>query len=169
MKWIYGPLLAVAIGAGVQLRAQEVSTSGATQADIDAAVLAATPSDCAAPLPDTLTGSAGTASRCMPRADATRPTVIQAKDTTTATDATWAVTYDRALPAPPTYVDARIYGATTPYLCTVQTLTATSASGKCYQLVATTLPTLTTSLLGLVVSPFQAAGAGLSVRVVIRQ
>lgn len=87
----------------------------------------------------------------------------------TASDATWSVTFDTAFASTPIYADARVYGSTTPYICTVSSLSATAASGKCFQLVTTTLPTLATSLLGLVVSPFVTAGSGLSVRVVARQ
>lgn len=137
--------------------------------DVQAAIAAATPDTCGVPPSDTLTGSAGTGPRCMPRNDASRPTVIQAKTVTTGSDARYTVTFDAPFASVPIYADARVYGATSPYLCTVETLTATTASGKCFQLVATTLPVTATALLGLVVSPIQAAGANLSVRVVARQ
>lgn len=140
-----------------------------TQEDLDSKIAAATPDPCTPPMADTLVASAGSGPRCMPRTDATRATVIQAKTTITATDSTWAVTFDAAFPTIPIYADARVYGASQPYLCTVQTLTTAGASGKCYQLVATTLPTVATSLLGLVVSPVSSAASGLSVRVVARQ
>jgi len=131
---------------------------------------AAIPPVCATPpQQDTLTGSAGVGAMCTPRLDNSRATVIQAKTTTTLTDATWSVTFDAPFASTPIYADARVYGTTNPYLCTVTSLTTTSAGGKCYQLVATTLPTLTTSLAGLVISPFASAASGLSVRVVARQ
>lgn len=136
---------------------------------LQAAIAAASPAGCPIPLPDTLTGSAGGSALCMARADATRPTVIQAKDTATAADASWSISWDRAFSAPPTWTDARIYGAADPYLCTITTSTTTGANGKCYKLVATTLPSVLTAVAGTVVSPITAAGGGLSVRVAARQ
>jgi len=120
------------------------------------------------PSSDTLMGTAGTATACTPRQDASRRTIIQAKNTVTAADATYSITWDAPFATDPIYADARVYGTASPYLCTI-TATATGASGKCFQLVATTLPTLTTSLGGLVVSPISNAAAGLSIRVVGRQ
>lgn len=165
-------LLAAVVGTQAygQVSYPPVDTASlTTPTQLQAAITAATPDTCGIPMSDTLLGSAGIASRCMPRSDATRATVIQAKTTITGSDARYAISFDAAFPNVPIYADARVYGNAQPYLCTVETLTTTGASGKCYQLVATTLPTAATSLLGLVVSPFQAAGAGLSVRVVARQ
>lgn len=133
------------------------------------AVIAAAPPACPIPAKDTLTGSAGVLEKCMPRADASRPTVIQAKTTTTATDSTYTIAWDVPFASTPIYADARVYGSDQPYLCTVTTVSATGASGRCYQLVATTLPTVATALIGLTVSPFASAASGLSVRVVGRQ
>jgi len=171
--WLLGAALAgVAIqqGALAQVSYPPVDTSTlATPADVQSAIAASAPDTCPVPMPDTLTGSAGVNNRCMPRMDASRPTVIQAKTTLTDVSASWSVTFDAPFASVPVYADARVYGVSQPYLCTVTTLTATGASGKCFQLVATTLPVAATALLGLVVSPFQAAGSGLSVRVVARQ
>lgn len=134
------------------------------------AAQAAVPGPCnTVPMQDTLTGSVGAGTPCTTRPDATRPTVIQAKTATTAADATYSVTFDQPFATAPIYVDARVTGQAQPYLCTVTTWSATGASGKCFQLVATTLPVVSTSLLGLVVSPFVNAAAGLNVRVVARQ
>lgn len=150
--------------------AVSAATSGLATSSALTSLAATVPVACTTtPMPDTLVGSVGTATPCSPRPDNTRPTVIQAKNTTTASDATWSVTFDTAFASTPIYADARVYGSTTPYICTVSSLSATAASGKCFQLVTTTLPTLATSLLGLVVSPFVTAGSGLSVRVVARQ
>jgi len=134
------------------------------------AAQAAVPAPCnTVPMQDTLTGTVGAGTPCTTRPDATRPTVIQAKTTTTAADATYSVTFDAPFSTTPIYVDARVTGVNQPYLCTVATWSATGASGKCFQLVATTLPTVSTSLLGLAISPFANAAAGLNVRVVARQ
>lgn len=167
-NWLTAAVIAGAIlqqGAIAQVSYPPVDPT----AQIQSAITAATPDTCTIPQPDTLTGSAGIGPRCMPRVDATRPTVIQAKNTTTASDASWSVTFDAPFATTPIYADARVYGAAQPYLCTVTSVSATAASGKCFQLVATTLPVTATALLGLVVSPFQSAAAGLSVRVVARQ
>jgi hypothetical protein len=58
-----------------------------------------------------------------------------------------------------------------PYKCSFYTgtVTTTAFSGKCSQIVATTLPTVATSLLGLTVSPLANAASGLTVRVIGRQ
>lgn len=160
--------------AALMLGLQVVSTpvdaaNVATKADVRA-VESAMPAPCdTVPLRDTLTGTIGTGSPCTTRPDATRPTVIQAKTTVTAADATYSVTFDAPFASTPIYADARVYGASQPYLCTVTTLTATGAAGKCFQLVATTLPVASTALLGLVISPIASAASGLSVRVVARQ
>lgn len=121
------------------------------------------------PAQDTLSGSAGSSTPCTHRADATAQTVIQAKNVTTAADSTWSATFDVPFATVPIYADARIYGQSQPYLCTVTVVTTTGASGRCYQLVATTLPVVATSLLGLVLSPVSNAAGGMSVRVVARQ
>lgn len=169
-------MIALALALQVVTPAPIDTSNLATKSDVQTvqqtaqAAQAAVPSPCnTVPMQDTLTGTVGAGTPCTTRPDATRPTVIQAKTTTTAADATYSVTFDAPFASTPIYADARVYGATQPYLCTVTTLTATGASGKCFQLVATTLPTVATSLLGLVVSPFASAAAGLSVRVVARQ
>jgi hypothetical protein len=168
-------LLSVASPAGAQeVNASPPDVSGILrQTDLDAvtAVMQSKiPSVCvSAPAQDTTNGSVGTGVPCTHRNDASRATIIQGKNTVTAADASWAITWDRPFATPPIYLDARVYGSQQPYLCTVLVSTETGGSGKCYQLVATTLPSVVTSLLGTVISPFQVAGAGLSVRVVARQ
>jgi hypothetical protein len=141
----------------------------ATKQNVADAIVQSTPGTCPMPERDTLSGSAGVGDRCMPRSDNSRPSVIQAKTTITAADSSYSVTFDVPFPSTPIYADARVYGVDQPYICTVKTLTTTGATGRCFQLVATTLPTLTTSLLGLVVSPVASAAGNLSVRVVARQ
>jgi hypothetical protein len=161
--WITAHLAAA---LAIAAPAQEVSSSPGLNALVTAADI---PPVCAtAPAMDTLIGAVGVGSPCVHRQDASSPTVIQAKDTITASDATYAVTFDRPFTTSPVYADARIYGQSQPYLCTV-TATTTGATGKCFQLVATTLPLTATALLGLAISPFQAAAGSLPVRVVARQ
>jgi hypothetical protein len=95
---------------------------------------------------------------------------IQAATTNTLSDGTFSGTWAIPFSAPPTGYLADIPSSgNTPYKCTVSAVTATTFSGKCWQLVATTLPTVATALLGLTVSPISNATSGLPVRVVGRQ
>lgn len=169
-------MIALALALQVVIAPPANTSTFATKTEVQAAQQAAQTAQAAVPAPcntipmqDTLTGSVGAGTPCTTRPDATRPTVIQAKTTTTAADATYSVTFDQPFTTTPIYVDARVTGQAQPYLCTVTTWSTTGASGKCFQLVATTLPVVSTSLLGLVVSPFVNAAAGLNVRVVARQ
>lgn len=135
---------------------------------INAAIAAATPPACGVPLPDTLTGSAGVANTCMPRSDATRPTVVQALSATTVADGTFTANWAVAFSATPTIATADALGGTPPYICSVTAKTATTVTGKCFQIVATTLPSTVTAIQGLVVSPIANPGAGLTVMIVGR-
>lgn len=168
---------AVALGVlaavvGGQVAYSQAFTSGfgapVTTADIANAVAAATPAPCTAPLPDTLTGSAGTGAPCMSRPDATRPTQVQPVAVSTAADGSFTANWPTAFSSTPTIATADALGGVPPYICAITTKTATSVSGKCYQVVANTLPTTATALLGLVVSPIANPGAGLTVMIVGR-
>lgn len=146
-----------------------------TQSAVDASIAASTPSDCPAPKQDALLASPGVLSRCMPRQDAVRATVIQATTAVTAADGTFAGSWPTPFTAAPTgrgaAVDVATSGAAAPYTCSfvAGSVTATSFSGKCWQIVATTLPTTLTAVVGLTVSPLANAAAGLTVRVTGRQ
>lgn len=140
-----------------------------TQTDLDSAITAATPSDCGVPAQDTYTGSAGTGPRCMPKADASRPTQVQTSTASTAADGTFSGTWPVPFSATPSYARADINVADRPHVCSVLTLTAVSYTGKCYAVASTTLPGTLVALGGLVVSPVTNPSTGLTVRVIARQ
>lgn len=125
-------------------------------AQIAAAVSGALPSDCPAPSADTLSGSAGTSTHCLPHPDATRPTAVQAANTTLNADCTWSVTFSRAFSNTTPIIHAipvLSAGATQPMPCFISSRSTTTQSGKCYPGKATLLNlSLITS--GLTLSPF---------------
>lgn len=127
---IYAPPdMAVAVSA-----AQAAQT--ASQAYTDAQVAAATPGDCGTPSPDTLNGTAGAGSRCMTRPDASRPTAVQATNTTLNADCTWAATFSRAFLSATPIVHAEAVlpaGATQPVSCQPIVRSTTIQSGRCFQ------------------------------------
>jgi hypothetical protein len=150
------------------------ANAAAQPADITAALAAATPSDCPAPLPDALIATAGNLPRCMPRQDAVRATQVQRAMVTTAADGTFSGTWSVPFPSAPGWyqADIDIANATAaPYKCSfvASTVTATGFSGRCVQLIATTLPATLAAVLGLTVSPIANAAGGLTVRVAGRQ
>ena len=157
--------------ADLALKAQQALALAQTAVQpsaLPSAIAAASPASCAAPLPDTFSGSAGVGAPCMTRPDATRPTQVQPATTTTAADGSWSANWPATFGTAPSVATATILGGTPPYICSVISKTATTVSGKCYGVVSTTLPTLGTALLGLAVSPIANPGAGLTVMVVGR-
>lgn len=172
MKWLYLSLIAVT--AGVAQAQVSYPSASVTPNDVQTAITAATPSPCPAPLSDALIASAGTQPTCMARPDAVRATLVQATSVVTASDGTFTGNWPTPFASAPTGRIADIETTTTnsaPYKCSfvASTVTATGFTGKCWQIVATTLPTTATALLGLTVSPIQNAAAGLTVRVTGRQ
>jgi hypothetical protein len=110
----------------------------------------------------------------MPRQDAQRATVIQAVPVTTDSSGNFTGTWPAPFNGPPTGRSATIDLASAsgaPYTCSfiAGTVTAIGFSGRCFQIVATTLPTTLTALQGLAVSPLANAAGGLTVRVTGRQ
>jgi len=168
MRWIYAGLLAVTAGVTVA-QAQVTYPPTVTASDVTAAITAATPNPCSTPLPDTYTGSAGSASPCMPRQDATRPTQVQSG--TTATDSTGNFSGTFAVPfgSAPSYVHAEINSLTNPFICQIGSATATGYTGRCFAVASTTLPGTLLALSGLVVSPITPTTAGQVVKVIARQ
>lgn len=142
----------------------------ARQAAADAA--ASVPPVCSVvPARDTYTGTVGTGAPCTPKVDNTRPTQVQAVTATTASDGTFTATFSPAFPSTPSYVHAEIGSSTNPFVCQIDmtNVTVSSASGKCFQVVTTTLPGTLLALNGLLVSPIAPTTAGLTVRVIARQ
>lgn len=169
-------LACLAILASTSVSAQ-VSNPGANAADIASLRATALAAQTAVanvqpcttvPLADTFTGTLGTAANCMPRADATRPTQVQPARGILGSDGTATIAWPNTFSGVPTYAHAEVLGGAAPYQCDVVTVTATNINVKCYQLYATTLGTTLAAVVGVVVSPFQNAAAGLTVMVVGR-
>jgi hypothetical protein len=160
----------VAAAQAAAANAASIAATAVQPADLSNAIAAATPGDCPAPMGDALVASAGTQPRCMPRPDAVRATQVQRTSVVTAADGSFSGTWPVAFPSAPGWYQADIDIAgvsTAPYKCSfvAGTVTATSFTGKCTQLVSTTLPATVTALLGLTVSPIQNASSGLTVRI----
>lgn len=134
------------------------------------ALLSQVPQPCPdAPVADTLTGTVGSSAPCAHRADAARPTSVQAAIVTTDTTGNWTVTWAKPFASATPYINPQaINTGIQPYICNVASSTTTTASGKCWQTVTMTLPSVTTSLLGLVLNPTGAA-ASIQVRIAARE
>ncbi len=147
-------------------------TPYATTTAVNSAIVAATPPPCAAPLADTLTGSAGIGAPCMARPDATRPTQVQRLTVVTGNDGTFSGSWS-FVTTPVTYWATAdvVNGSSAPTVCNffTSTVTATAFSGKCWQVVPTTLPSTLTAIGGLTVSPVTNVAGGITVRVTGRQ
>lgn len=142
---------------------------GVTPADVQSAIVAATPATCGTPQSDTYTGTAGSGVRCMPREDNARRTQVQSATATTASDGTFSGNWAAAFASVPMYAHAEINSANTPFVCSIITTTAIGYTGKCFAVASTTLPGTLLALNGLVVSPIVNASAGQAVRIIARQ
>lgn len=130
----------------------------------------AIPPVCTVVMPqDTYTGSVGTQAQCTPRRDATRPTQVQSTSVVTGSDGSFSGPWPIAFATAPAYAHAEIYATSTPYICQINTATVSGYTGKCYQVISTTLPGTLLALGGLVVSPVSSVAAGLTVKVIARQ
>jgi hypothetical protein len=110
----------------------------------------------------------------MTRPDAVRATQVQVTTVTTAADGSFSGTWPVPFIASPTGRLATVdiqSSSGAPIDCSfiAGSVSATGFAGKCWQVTATTLPTISTALLGLVISPINNAAGGLTVRVVGRQ
>ena len=115
------------------------------QAAIASGIAAATPPDCTTPLADTLLGSAGT-TKCMPHVSDTRPTAVQALNTTLNADCTWSGTFQRPFTSASPIVHAEAVlpaGSTQPMSCQPLSRSTTLQSGRCFQSQASTLAAVT--------------------------
>lgn len=131
----------------------------------------ATPQPCAsAPAPDSLMGSVGSKAPCVPAADASRPTVVQAANVITDGAGQWAVTWARPFTAASPVVNPLpVNAGALPILCNVAARSATGASGRCWQSTSTTLPGTLAGLAGTLVSPFGSPASGAAVMVIARE
>ena len=120
--------------------------------------------------PDTLVGSVGTATPCVPRSDATRPTTVQAAIVSTDATGAWTVTWAKPFVSAAPYINPQAVNPANvqPYICNITSSTATGATGKCWQTVTMTLPSVLTSLTSLVLNPTGAAPS-IQVRVAARE
>ena len=147
---------------------QFYSAPGVQPADL-AAVAAIVPAPCGTvPSADTLNGTVGTGT-CYTRPSDTRPTVVQAAIVATDATGAWIVTWAKPFTSAAPYINPQAIntGGTQPYICNVSSSTASMATGKCWQTITSTLPSVATSLLGLAVNPTGAA-ASIQVRVAAR-
>lgn len=121
------------------------------------------------PAPDTLLGSPGS-STCYTPNDATRPTVVQAANVVTDSSGNWSVTWARPFAsAMPIVNPLPVNTGSLPILCNVVTRSASSASGKCWQSTANTLPSALASLAGMVINPFGTMAASAGVMIIGRE
>lgn len=121
------------------------------------------------PAGDTLNGSVG-AAPCYVSRDATRPTAVQAANITTDATGAWSVTWARPfVSSAPVVNPLPVNTGSLPILCNVAARSGASASGKCWQSTATTLPATIAAVLGLVVSPFGTPASNAAVMVIARE
>lgn len=95
---------------------------------------------------------------------------VQAATALTQSDGTFSGAWPTPFPQQPTsYVAGIPSTSNTPLICSIQYADMNGFTGKCWQLSATTLPSTTTALLGLVVSPVTNAASGQTVRIFGKQ
>lgn len=165
------------------INGQDLSSisSAATQAQQEAATAlqqasaaqAAVPPVCiSVPTIDTLSGTVGTSTPCTPPANNTRPTSVQAANTTLNADCSWAVTFARAFTSSTPIIYASVVlpsGATQPVPCFATVRSSTTNSGKCFP-GQTTLLNLSIVTSGLSLNAFGSiCTAGTAVMVVGRE
>lgn len=123
----------------------------ATKAEVTAAVPPACP---VAPSGDTLNGSIGTGVNCTPKQDSTRPTSVQAGNTTLLANCTFSVTLARAFTSSSPFAYAAVVDTANNQMpCKVQTRSATSFTGICNAAQNTVL-SLSVVTTGVTVLPF---------------
>jgi len=148
--------IAAAQASAISTSEANAASSYMTPTGVSAAITAATPSPCPTPLADTLNGSAGTSPICMERPDSTRPTAVQAINTTVASNCSWSVTFSRVMTTNTPIVEAQLLlpsGSTLPIPCQALSRSSTGASGLCFPAQTTTL-NLSIITAGLSLSPF---------------
>ncbi len=146
-----------------QLQALQAQVAAApTPASVSSAIAAATPSLCPPPASDTLNGTAGVATPCMPRQDAARPTAVQRANATTDSTGAFSLTWARTFSSTTPVVSVKpVLAAGTKGDCGFTTVSATMAAGSCW-----TYQSVVVSVLGSTVSPIATAAAGIRVMLV---
>jgi len=119
------------------------------------AVQAAIPPVCStAPAKDTLNGSVGTAAGCTPLSDNTRPTAVQAGNTTLLANCTFTITFSRAFTSAVPFVYAAVVDSSGNQMpCKIQTRSAQTETGVCAPAQSTAL-SLSIVTTGLTLTPF---------------
>lgn len=164
MKFLALLLTLVAVPVSAQVVYPPADVSGlAAKTDI--------PPVCAtAPSGDTLNGTVGNAPACTPPANSTRPTAVQAGNTTLAANCSFSITFSRSFTSSSPFVYAAVVDSSGSQMpCKIQTRSATGATGIC-NAAQSTLLSLSIVTTGLSVLPFSATcTAGTAVMFVGRE
>lgn len=169
MRYIALLLALVSAPLAAQVSYPPIDANTIAQQAVSAAQAVVPPTCTQPPAPDAMVATVGTGNPCTPRADAARATQIPPATAVTTGDGTFSGNWSVTLTAAPTRRIATIYGTGVPYHCQLASMSVTGFTGKCWALVATTLPSVPTALLSLVVSPVANTASGLTVNVFARQ
>jgi hypothetical protein len=106
------------------------------------------------PSADTLNGTAGSGAQCTPRGDNTRPTAVQAGNTTLAADCTFTVTFARSFTSATPFVYAAVVDTAGNQMpCKTKTRSSAGFTGVC-QGSQNTVLSLSIVTSGLTLLPF---------------
>ncbi|WP_311271074.1 hypothetical protein [Sphingobium sp. WCS2017Hpa-17] len=133
----------------------------ATKSEVQAASSAASAAQAAippacpvAPSGDTLNGTIGSGVNCTPKQDSTRPTSVQAGNTTLAANCTFSVSLARAFTSTSPFAYAAVVDTANNQMpCKIQTRSATAFTGICNAAQNTVL-SLSVVTTGLTLLPF---------------
>ena len=137
------------------VQAAQTTANNAVTTSALSAVQATIPPACAtAPSGDTLNGSVGSGAACTPKQDSTRPTAVQAGNTTLLANCSFAITFARAFTSSTPFVYAAVVDTGSNQMpCKIQTRSSTGATGVCNGAQSTVL-SLSIVTSGLTVLPF---------------
>jgi len=140
--------------AAQQQAAAAQSAAQAAQAQASAAAAAIPPVCSMAPARDTLNGSVGAATACTPLSDNTRPTAVQAGNTTLAANCTFTITFARAFTSATPFVYAAVVDSSGNQMpCKIQSRSTQTETGVCAPANSTAL-NLSIVTTGLTLTPF---------------
>lgn len=134
---------------------QDASSAAASAQSLATSALTAIPPACVvAPTGDTLNGTVGNGTPCTPPVNNTRPTAVQAGNTTLAADCSFSISFARAFTSSVPFVYAAVVNASGGVMpCTVSSRSSTTAAGKCQGAQPTVL-SLSLVTTGLTLLPF---------------
>jgi len=151
---VTGQNLDPVIAATKQQAAAAQSAAQAAQAQASAAAAAIPPVCSMAPARDTLNGSVGAATACTPLSDNTRPTAVQAGNTTLAANCTFTITFARAFTSATPFVYAAVVDSSGNQMpCKIQSRSTQTETGVCAPANSTAL-NLSIVTTGLTLTPF---------------